>query len=45
MVVTLACSGGMQRQTSNTVVSRVFTEGRGGCLRLDRVMDMLQALH
>lgn len=31
-------------RVSNTVVSRVFTEGRGGCLRLDRVMDMLQAL-
>lgn len=31
-------------QASNTVVSRVFTEGRGGCLRLDRVMDMLHAL-
>lgn len=35
----------VQRRVCNNVVSRVFTDGRqGGCQRLDRVMDMLQAL-
>lgn len=34
------------RRWCNNVVSRVFTDGRqGGCQRLDRVMDMLQALY
>lgn len=44
MVVTMACKWLLNMRASNAVVSRVFTEGRGGCLRLVRVTDMLQAL-